>query len=178
MYQPLEPVLTCRHLETRALPQRYRWYASCSLGNVEARRQWVAEVGVERLARIRALQRQLGLAIAPYSAQLWDLKGRQLRAMRDGHDIEPSSAELRRLSEQMAAELDAFLTQNRKEFDDIELPVDAARQLIRIAVERFIDTQFAAEISFEVPEEVLRRFPPAVQTFFRPAASEQPSLNR
>jgi hypothetical protein len=178
MYQPLEPVLTCRHLETRSLPQRYRWYAACSLGNTEARRAWVDEVGVARLQRIRAVQRQLGLAIAPFSARLWELKGRQLRAMRDGQDSEPASAELRRLADQMTAELDAFLAENRQAFDDIDMPVDAARRLIRVAVDRFIETQFAVEISFEVPDDVLSRFPPAVRTFFRPAASEESSVNR
>jgi hypothetical protein len=178
MYQPLEPVMTCRHLETRALPQRYRWYAACSLGNAQARQEWVAEVGLPRLQQIRDVQRQLGLAIAPYSARLWDLKGRQLRAMRDGQDMEASTAELRQLADQMNAELDAFLGERRKAFDEIDMPIDAARQLIRIAIDRFIDTQFAAEISFEVPDDVLQRFPQAVRTFFRPAASEELSRKR
>jgi hypothetical protein len=38
LYQPLEPVLTCRHLETRAMTQRHRWYAACALGDPEARK--------------------------------------------------------------------------------------------------------------------------------------------
>jgi hypothetical protein len=48
------------------------------------------------------------------------------------------------------------------------MPVEAARQLIQVAIDRFIDTQFAAEISFEVPDDVLKRFPEPVRTFFRP----------
>src|SRR3979411_3049746 len=78
LYQPLEPVLTCRHLETRSMTQRYRWYAACGLGNSDARGRWVRQVGVVRLERIRAVQRQLGAAVAPYLARLWDLKGQQL----------------------------------------------------------------------------------------------------
>src|SRR5438270_2907028 len=73
-YQPLEPVLTCRHLETRALPQRHRWYAACALGDREARRRWAEQVGAVRLERIRTVQRELGAAIAPYSTRLWHLK--------------------------------------------------------------------------------------------------------
>lgn len=55
LYQPLDPVLTCRHLETRAMAQRHRWYAACALGDAEARRRWVREVGTLRLQRIRDL---------------------------------------------------------------------------------------------------------------------------
>src|ERR1700756_2886676 len=77
MYQPLDPVLTCRHLETRALAQRHRWYAACALGDTDARRRWVKELGTIRLDRIRALQRQLGSVIEPFSAELWRLKGQQ-----------------------------------------------------------------------------------------------------
>jgi len=50
------------------------------------------------------------------------------------------------------------------------MPIDAARQLIIVAVDRFISTRFAAEISFDVPDDVLQRFPEPVRTFFRPAA--------
>lgn len=173
LYQPLEPVLTCRHLETRALPQRYRWYAACSLGDAEARSAWVREVGAARLERIRAIQRELGAAIAPYTSRLWELKGQQLRVFRDGRDAEPATAELRRLAGQMTAGLDQFLQERSSAFADVEMPIDAARQLIVVAIERFIDTQFATEISFDVPDDVLQRFPEPVRTFFRPAAPER-----
>jgi hypothetical protein len=168
LYQPLEPVLTCRHLETRALA-RHRWYAACALGNAEARRSWAREVGVARLERIRAVQRELGAATAPYTARLWELKGQQLRAWRDGDDVGPATTELRQLAGQMTAELDQFLRERSAAFAEIEMPIDAARQLIVMAIDRFIETQFATEISFEVPDDVLRRFPEPVRTFFRPA---------
>ena len=174
LYQPLEPVLTCRHLETRALPQRHRWYGACVVGDAEARRRWAADVGVARLQRIRAVQRELGVAIAPYNARLWELKGQQLRAIRDGRDASEATAELRRLATQMTADLDAFLKENSRTFTDIEMPIDAARQLIQVAIDRFIETQFATEVSFEVPDDVLQRFPEPVRTFFRPAVPERP----
>jgi len=168
LYQPLDPVLTCRHLETRALAERHRWYAACALGDVEARRRWASQVGLERLERIRAVQRELGAAIAQYSKRLWELKGQQLRAIRDGHDPAPITIELRELAGQMAVELDQFLREHGAGFAEIDMPVDAARQLIHVAIDRFIDTQFAAEISIEVPDDVLKRFPEPVRTFFRP----------
>ena len=169
LYQPLEPVLTCRHLETRALPERHRWYAACALGNAEARRAWARQVGVARLERIRAVQRELGAATAPYTARLWKLKGQQLRALRDSRDAAPATAELRRLAGQMTAELDQFLRERGSAFAEIDMPIEAARQLIVVAIDRFISTQFATEISFDVPDDILQRFPEPVRTFFRPA---------
>jgi hypothetical protein len=176
LYQPLDPVMTCRHLETRALTQRHRWYAACALGDTEARRRWVREVGTVRLERIRALQRQLGSVIAPYSPRLWSLKGQQLRAYRDGRDAAPVNSALREIADQMAAESNKFLSLHGDAFAEVDMPIDAARQLIHVAIDRFIDTQFASEVSFEVPEDVLKRFPEPVQTFFRPAVPQgQPS---
>jgi len=174
LYKPLEPVLTCQHLETRAMPQRHRWYAACSLGDGEQRRRWAREVGVSRLQRIRAVQRELAVAIAPYNTRLWELKGQQLRAINDGRDATQATAELRRLADQMSADLDAFLQENSRTFTDVDMPIDAARQLIHVAIDRFIDTQFATEVSFEVPEDVLQRFPEPVRTFFRPSVSGRP----
>jgi hypothetical protein len=178
LYQPLEPVLTCRHLETRALAQRHRWYAACSLGGAEARRRWAREVGVGRLERIRAVQRELGSAIAPYNQRLWALKGQQLRALNDGKDPEPVTAELRRLAGQVSEDLAVFLQAHRQTFMDIDLPVDAALQLIQLAINRFIETPLATEVSFEVPDDALRRFPEPVRTFFRPTVPERPASSR
>jgi hypothetical protein len=174
LHRPLEPVLTCRHLETRPLQQRHRWYGACAVGDAEARRRWAREVGLPRLERIRAVQHELEVAIAPYSARLWELKGQQLRAIHDGRDAGEATAELRRLATQMSADLDAFLQEKSGSFRDIDMPIDAARQLIHVAIDRFIDTQFAAEVSFEVPDDVLQRFPEPVRTFFRPALPEPP----
>lgn len=172
LYQPLDPVLTCRHLETRAMAQRHRWYAACALGDAEARRRWVREVGTLRLQRIRDLQRQLGGVIAPYTGRLWDLKGQQLRAYRDARDATSVNNELRELADKMDADSTKFLNEHRDAFAEVDMPIDAARQLIHVAIDRFIDTQFASEVSFEVPDDVLKRFPEPVQTFFRPAVPQ------
>jgi hypothetical protein len=172
LYQPLEPVLTCRHLETRSMTQRHRWYGACALGDSDSRGRWAHQVGVARLERIRAMQRELGAAIAPYTNRLWELKGQQLRAIRDAADAGPATAELRRLAAKMTSELDQFLQKQSAAFAGIDMPIDAARKLILVAVDRFIDTKYAAEISFEVPDDILQRFPEPVRTFFRPAVPD------
>ena len=168
LYQPLDPVLTCRHLETRDMTQRYRWYAACALGNVEARSRWVREVGPARLDRIRTVQRELGVAIGPFSTRLWELKGQQLRALRDGKDPGPSTAELRRLGGQMTEEVASFVRGHTQALAAIEMPADATMQLVRAAIDRFVETRFATEVSLEVPDELLKKFPEPVQSFFRP----------
>lgn len=175
MYQPLDPVLTCRHLETRAMTERHRWYAACALGDAEARRRWVREVGAGRLERLRAVQRALGAAIAPYITRLWELKGQQLRALRDGKDPEPATDELRRLGGQMTEVLSSFVKGHSQELAAIEMPPDATMQLVRAAVGRFVDTHFATEVTLEVPDELLRRFPEPVQSFFRPPVPKPPA---
>jgi hypothetical protein len=150
------------------MTQRYRWYGACALGNSDARSRWAREVGVARLERIRAVQRELGAAIAPYTTRLWELKGQQLRAIRDSSDAGPATIELRRLAGKMTIELDQFLHTRHAAFAEIDMPIDAARKLIEVAIDRFIDTQYASEISFEVPDDILQRFPESVRTFFRP----------
>jgi hypothetical protein len=172
LYQPLEPVVTCRHLETRAMTQRHRWYAACTLGDAEARRSWVHQVGAERLARIRAVQRELGAAMAPYSTRLWKLKGQQLLAVRDGKDPEPATRELRRLGGQITEVVSSFVKGHREALAAIEMPPDATMQLVRAAVDRFVDTHFATEVTLEVPDDLLKRFPEPVQSFFRPPVPE------
>ena len=178
LYQPLEPVLTCRHLETRSMTQRHRWYGACALGNADARRRWARQVGVARLERIRTMQRELGAAIAPYTTRLWALKGQQLRAFRDGTDAGPATVELRQLAAELTAELDRFLQKRSAAFAGVDMPIDAAGRLIAVAIDRFIDTTYAAEISFEVPDDILQRFPEPVRAFFRPDVPERPAADR
>src|ERR1700724_475081 len=67
-------------------------------------------------------QRELGIAIAPYNARLWEVKGQQLRAIRDGRDASEATAELRRLAAQMTADLHTFLSENSHTFADIDMP--------------------------------------------------------
>src|SRR5260370_11686595 len=147
IYQPPEPVLTCRQPETRPMEQRHRWYGACALGNSDARSRWARQVGVTRLERIRAVQRELGAAIAPYTTRLWELKGQQLRAFRDGADAGPATTELRRLSGLMTDELDQVLRKRSEAFEGIGMPIDAARQVIPVPIDPVIDTKYRSALS-------------------------------
>ena len=171
LYKPLEPVLTCRHLQTRSLPQRYRWYAACALGDAESRRRWVRQIGSLRLERIRRLQRELGVVMSPYTPRLWDLKGQQLRGLRDNRDLSVVTAQLRHVASQATEALDAFFADHENALAEVELPIDAARKLTQLALDRFIEPQLSSEIGIEVPDEILQRFPEPVRIFFRPSAT-------
>src|SRR2546427_11171463 len=172
LYQPLEPVLTCRHLETRSMTQRHRWYGACALGNSDARSRWARQVGVTRLERIRAMQRELGAAIAPYTTRLWELKGQQLRAFRDSADAGPATVELRRLARKMTAELDQFLQKRSAAFAGVDMPIDAAGELIQGANERLFDTQEAGAKRLAVPRANPHRLSQTGRTLFPPAVPD------
>jgi hypothetical protein len=116
----------------------------------------------------------LGGAIAPFMTRLWELKGQQLLALRDGKDPEPAAGELRRLGTQVTEEVSSFVKGHTQALAAIEMPADATMQLVRAAVDRFVDTHFATEVSLEVPDDLLKRFPEPVQSFFRPPVPKPP----
>jgi hypothetical protein len=158
---------------TKSLPQRYRWYAACGIGDAGARGRWARELSPQRLERIRALQRRMAEVMAAQTAALWEIKGQQLRALRDGKDTTELATELRRQADETLCALDTFLTANEHEFAEVELPVKAASELIHAAIDQFLDTRYSSEISFEVPDELLEKFPASVRSFFRPPAAAQ-----
>ncbi|HEY0493043.1 MAG TPA: hypothetical protein VGD57_06215 [Candidatus Dormibacteraeota bacterium] len=172
LYQPLQPVLTCRHLETRALRERYRWYGACALGDAEARRRWAIEVGSNRLARISELQRQMGQAIGSDMQRLWQLKGQQLQAYRNGSDASALTTELRELSDHGIGELTSYLGSHSELLAEVGVPLDTMIQLTRLAFDRFIEGRHSSEVTFEVPDGVLNGLSEPVRTFFRPARPE------
>ncbi len=169
LYQPLQPVLTCRHLEIRSMDARHRWYGACALGEMEARQRWAKEVGTSRLAKIRELQAEMGGAIRPEIARLWQVKGQQLQAFRGNADAGPSTRELRQLSDQAIKRLITFMESRAAAFADVGMPVAALVLLTRRSFERFIESRYSAEVSLDIPDSVLAGMSEPVRTFFRPA---------
>jgi hypothetical protein len=68
------------------------------------------------------------------------------------------------------------LLQSRKGvLDELHLPVQAVLQLVRIAIDRFVE-QGLAESEWEVPDEVLNLFPDDIRSYFRPRqATDSPA---
>lgn len=169
LYQPLQPVVTCRHLETRSLRDRHRWYGACGLGDAKARRRWAFEVGTKRLAAISEIQAQMGRAIGGDMQRLWQLKGQQLQAFRAGSDAAASTRELRRLSDRALADLLKFLNAHTDSLTAVGMPMDTMVQMTRLAFDHFIETRYATEVTLEVPDSVLEGLSDPVRTFFRPS---------
>ena len=175
LHQPLQPVVTCRHLETRSVRERNRWYGACRLGLAEARARWAALVGTARLAKISQLQRELSLAIQPEMESLWRLKGQQLQAYRANTDAVALTHELRRLSDRALGQLAAFLENHADLLAQVGMPLEAMVQLTKLSFERFIESRYSTEVSLEVPDSVLEGMSDPVRTFFRPSLPGGPA---
>lgn len=176
LYQPLQPVVTCRHLETRALRERHRWYGACALGDAEARRRWANDVGIRRLAKISQLQRHMGQAIGVDMQGLWQLKGQQLQAYRNGTETVALTAELRRLSDRAIGDLTSYLKSHTELLMEVGMPLDAMVELTRLSFDRFIEGRHSSEVTLEVPDSVLEGLSEPVRTFFRPTRPAQTPL--
>lgn len=176
LYQPLQPVVTCRHLETRALRDRHRWYGACALGYAEARRRWATDVGTTRLAKISQLQRQMGQAIGVDMQRLWQLKGQQLQAFNKGTDTVALTAELRQLSDRAIGDLTSYLKSQTQLLMEVGMPLEAMIELTRLAFDRFIEGRHTSEVTLEVPDSVLAGLSEPVRAFFRPTRPAQAPL--
>ncbi len=161
-HRPLGAVWTCRHLESRLMPNTdYRWYGACAIGDAAARRRWSAAIGVDRLYEISQLRQEVSAISGPYIQRLIELKSAEQQ-------------EARQVSRQMQGVVDEFMTemmrllQSRKTvLDELHLPLLAVLQLVRIAIDRFVE-QGLSEPEWEVPDEVLTQFPDDIRSYFRP----------
>ena len=170
-YQPLEPVMTCRHLVSRQLPgDGGRWYPACRLGEAQARLAWVEAVDPTRLAAIGRLRAEMAALNGPVIDELWRLKGQQLAARR----MNRSEAEVRRqmgeVCRQFLEQTRTFLESHAADLAEIDVTADAVLELLRLSIENLI-ARSTGEMRWEVPEQALRQFSRPVQLFFRPPVS-------
>jgi hypothetical protein len=164
-YRPLGSILTCRHLESRLVPDTtFRWYGACVIGNAEARRRWSNQLGSDRLQDINALRQELSTLSGPYVQRLWELR----KVQKDN----PAMA--RTAERQVAATVDQFMAQmhqilsaRRAALDHLGLPLEACLSLVRVAIDRFVDKGLS-EGEWDVPDDVLALFPEEVHSYFRP----------
>jgi DNA-binding CsgD family transcriptional regulator len=163
--RPLGSVLTCRHLESRLMPNTdFRWYGACLIGDAEARRRWSHQLGEDRLTDINRLRQEISTLSAPYIQRLWQLK------TADVHD--PALAAT--FHKQIESTVDEFMTQMRQVLrqrqavlDQLHLPLEACIRLVRLAIDRFVD-RGVSEVDWEVPDEIMALFPDDVRAYFRP----------
>lgn len=183
-HRPLGAVWTCRHLESRLMPNTdYRWYGVCVIGDAEARRLWSQSVGPGRLYEISQVRQEVSALSGPYIQRLMELKTAQQAAPERGGSVSVADAQqrARAISHQINGVVDEFMTdiahllQERKAvLDQLHLPLRACLQLIRIAIDRFVQ-QGLTEPEWEVPDEVLTLFPDDIRSYFRPSRAIEPA---
>jgi hypothetical protein len=169
-YRPLEPVWTCGNLDIRSYPgASHRFYARCRVGDEQARRDLVEWLTQNRMQVIRGLQREIVEVGAPYARRMWELKGRQLRAVEGSQERHEVTAELRGVGLEYLGVLEAFLDKRAARFREINVSCAASMELFSYLIDRLI-TQPNVSVP-EVPDSLLRRFPPEIRALINPEAA-------
>lgn len=173
-YRPLRPSRTCRFLtvgEVRDFPGTF--YGRCALGDAEARSNLLSRLDRERLAQLQTLRLELANLARAFVEELWQLKGEQLRVENLGQpgDSHASEQALQSLSNRFLRQTEAFLEEHDDSLRELGLPVDAVLQATAIALDAFVQQRTAEETQFELPDEVLERFPSDVRELVRPVSS-------
>jgi DNA-binding CsgD family transcriptional regulator len=170
-HRPLGSVMTCRHLESRLMPNtNYRWYGACVLGDAEARRRWSNAVGIDRLHDISALRQEVSALSMPYIQQLLELKNMPI-----GPNPQAHTRRIQGVVDDFMTKMTALLRERKSVLDQLHLPLEACIRLLGIAIDRFVQ-QGLTESEWEVPDEVLVLFPDDVRAYFRPRRATDQSV--
>jgi len=163
-HRPLGSIMTCRHLESRLMPNtNYRWYGACILGDAEARRRWSNAVGVDRLHDISTLRQEVSALSLPYMHRLIELKNAPV-----GDNPLAHSRQVQFVVDDFMTKMTALLRERKAVLDELHLPLEACIRLLGISIDRFVQRGLT-ESEWEVPDEVLVLFPDDVRAYFRPS---------
>src|SRR5438105_6457468 len=164
-FRPLGSISTCRHLESRLMPNtNFRWYGACVIGDAEARRRWSSKVGASRLRDISTLRQEVSTVSGPYVQRLWELKSTQ---QNDPAMIETINRQIEAAVDQFMTQMREVLRNRRAVLDELHLPLEACLRLVRLAIDQFVERGLS-EADWEVPDDVLALFPDDVHSYFRP----------
>ena len=170
-HRPLGSVMTCRHLESRLMPNtNYRWYGACVLGDAEARRRWSNAIGVDRLHDISTLRQEVSALSMPYIQRLIELKN-----MPPGNNPLAHTRQMQGVVDDFMTKMTVLLRERKAVLDELHLPLEACIRLLGIAIDRFVQ-QGLNEAEWEVPDEVLTLFPDDVRAYFRPGRATDRSV--
>jgi hypothetical protein len=165
-HRPLGSVITCRHLESRLMPNtNYRWYGACVLGDLEARHRWTNAVGIDRLRDISRLRQEVSALSTPYVQQLLDLKNAPV-----GDNPLAHTQQMQALVDDFMMKMTALLRERKALLDQLHFPMEACVRLLGIAIDRVVQ-QGMTGTEWEVPDEVLILFPQDARAYFRPRNS-------
>jgi hypothetical protein len=169
-YAAMESVWTCSNLDFGRIPRRnWRHYGRCRLGDTQRRLEWVVEVRDDRLAVVRAMQRDLSPLLAQQTVELWSAKGRQLASPHGSQEFAAATSDLLHKGNQFLTACEAYFEEHSAEMDLLSLPIDTTMNLFRELIYRWVD-QPNAEIP-TVSESALERFPEEARILFTPPAA-------
>ena len=167
-HRPLGSVVTCRHLESRLIPNtNYRWYGACVLGDAEARHRWTNAVGVGRLHDISRLRQEVSALSTPYVQQLIDLKNAPA-----GDDPVAHTRRMQGVVDEFMGKVTALLRERKALLDQLHFPLEACVRLLGLAIDRVVQ-QVMTGAEWEVPDDVLILFPHDARAYFRPRQATQ-----
>jgi hypothetical protein len=169
-YSALESIWTCGNLDFGRIPRRsWRHYGRCRLGDEARRLNWVVEVRDDRLAVVRAMQRELSPMLAQQTVELWTAKGQQLASPHGSQEFAAATSDLLRKGNQFLTAIEAYFEEHAAEMAVLSLPIDTTMDLFRELIYRWVD-QPNAEIP-TVSESELLRFPEEARILFTPPAA-------
>lgn len=165
-YKLLDPVTTCRNLIV-GHGSVGAFYPRCSLGNEQDRRRWVDEVGTERLAAIKEMSMDYRAWVAELMPNVWQRKAEVLSARASGRGDGEQMAYLRASIADLVASAGAWIDERAERLTDVGLDPALLKQLVKEATEEWALRPEAQAQGYQVPDEVLARFPEPVQVFIR-----------
>ncbi len=160
-HRPLPAVATCRNLVVGTLDNRR--YPQCKVGDAQARVAWAQHFRVERLGQLRNVSQAFQAFLRPYLAELYEAKGEQIRSRTDRN----AEQRLRETAARAQEASDRWMEGAREDLDAAGLPLEACRSLIRLALERLVDSPSMPAAS-AISDDQLDQFPESVREFIRP----------
>ena len=170
MYEPLRPVLSCRHMEVALRLDRpgRSYYCRCAVGDAATRQRVAEQVGEERRQLMRELADGLMQVVATNWETIGTVKARELKAETEAEMAE-AELEVAAAAEFIAAEM-RRLVEGKLSGHVARLGIRRAAllRIIDAGVRDYQEHGFAAWVP---DQELLDDMPADVARFLRPAAS-------
>jgi hypothetical protein len=168
-FEPLRPVLSCRHMELGLRPQAAgrAYYCRCAVGDAKARERLATSTGAERARLLRELADGVMGVVLENWETLAAVKGRELAA-RTEQERRQAVLEVKRAAQFISAEMRRVLTERWLDhLRRLDVRLGDLVAVIDAGVEDFEKHGFAG---WHPPEELLAKLPRDVAAFLRPDA--------
>lgn len=166
-FQPLQPVLTCRHMEVGLRTDRpgRSYYCKCAVGDAPARERLGRQIGERRTKLMQEVADGLMQVVASHSESLGLAKGRELAAV-GAFDRSDAAREVAALGDLVAREMRELIDGPlQAHVEELGVKPEALVAVIEAGVRDFEANGFAG---WTPPDELLGQLPADVAAFLRP----------